>query len=145
MPENESSSLLLILDNRLVLRILPSIRGTELSIDSFTFRLLSAANGFYDYLRNTNRGIIGLRFSAFQHEPILDYALPLSYAYVDKRRSYMEIYFCGGRGLVTTGDTEQAFGDDAFWRSEDGLYALQVGTADLTVEDLESLRKFAGK
>lgn len=85
-----------------------------------------------------------MRYSAFQHEPILDYALPLSYTYVDTRRSYMEIYFCEGRGLVAAGNAEQAFGSDALWRTDDGLYALQAGTADLTREDLDSLRKFAG-
>lgn len=107
------------------------------------FRLVDSEAGFYDFLRDRKKEIIGVRFSPFAHQPIVDYALPLNYTYVEKARGYMEIYFRGHKGLSVPGIAEQSFGDDAVWRNEVGVYALQVGTNDLTQGEIDSLKRIS--
>jgi hypothetical protein len=135
--------LFIVLDDEVTVYLLHSVGGSELSIGSSVFHCLSSRNGFYDFLRNLRMEIVGVRFSAFKHEPIFDHAMPLSYTYVNVRRSYMEIYFGDTRDRLATEIADQAFGDDAFWRTNEGTYALQVGTNDLSSAEFQSLKRFA--
>ena len=139
MPDIDSPALFVALEIKPQLYIISNPGIGALMLGTPEYRLVESGIGFYDFLRNRDMAIIGLRFSPFGHHPILDYALPLSYTYVDIKRSYMEVYFRGHRGLSITGTAEQAFGDDAVWRNEMGVYALQVGTTPLTQGELDSL------
>jgi hypothetical protein len=107
------------------------------------YHLVNSELGFYDFLRNRDMAIIGLRFSPFEEKPILDYAFPLSYTYVDRKRCFMEVYFSGHRGVLVHGTAEQAFGDDSVWRNDMGTYAIQVGTNGLGPEELAALKRLS--
>lgn len=139
MPATDSPTLFVALETKPRLYLISNPGTGALILGISEYRLVDSELGFYDFLRDRDRAIIGLRFSPFEHQPILDYALPLNYTYVDMKRSYMEVYFRGHRGLSVLGSAEQEFGDDAVWRNEMGTYALQVGTTPLTQRELDSL------
>jgi hypothetical protein len=114
----------------------------EIELDGEKYTLQEREVGFYDFLRNRQKGLIGLRFSFFSREKILKDAADLDYVYIDPKRQYMEVYLKDYRSAAD-GPAEQAFGDDALWRSSQGTYALQVGTAELSDGDMDVLRKAA--
>ena len=121
----------------------PAPRGQRRDrVDDTKYALLEREVGFYDFLRNRQKVLIGLRFSFFRKEKILNDAADLDYVYVDPKRQYMEVYLKDYRSAAE-GPAEQAFGDDALWRSSQGIYALQVGTAELSDGDMEVLRQIA--
>lgn len=135
-----SPALFVVLGRKPQLYFVSNPGADRIHLGSSEFSLMDSEIGFYDFLRDREKEIIGIRFSPFEHQPILDYASPLNYAYVEQRRSYMEIYFRGHRGQSVPGTAEQAFGDDAVWRNEAGVYALQVGTDTLTEREVDSLK-----
>ncbi len=139
MLESGSSCLFVVLGSSIELHLFPTLQDKERAVGPSAFTLICSENGFYDYLRDCNGEIVGLRFSPFEMETILDYATPLTYTYVDAKRSYVEIYFRGHKGTPVPGVADQAFGDDSLWRSDVGVYALQVGTTVLTQRELDSL------
>jgi hypothetical protein len=114
----------------------------EIELDGSKYTLLEREVGFYDFLRNRQKVLIGLRFSFFKRERILNDAADLDYVYIDPKRQYMEVYLKDYRSAAD-GPAEQAFGDDALWRNSKGIYALQVGTAELSDGDMDVLRQAA--
>jgi hypothetical protein len=114
----------------------------EIELDDTKYTLLEREVGFYDFLRNRQKVLIGLRFSFFRKEKILNDAADLDYVYIDPKRQYMEVYLKDYRSAAE-GPAEQAFGDDALWRSSHGTYALQVGTAELSDGDMDVIRQAA--
>ena len=144
MTHIDSSALFVALDSKPQLYFISNPRDDRIHLGTSDFRLVDSEIGFYDFLRDRKKEVIGVRFSPFEHQPILDYALPLNYVYVDITRSYMEIYFRGHRGASVLGTAEQAFGDDAVWRcNETGIYALQLGIDSLAQGELDSLSGLA--
>jgi hypothetical protein len=114
----------------------------QLVLDGTRYALLERDMGFYDFLRNRERAIIGLRFSFFSKQRLFKSVETLDYVYVDEKRQYIEIYLQGYRGSAVQEPGEQAFGDDALWRSDLGIYALQVGTDELIDVELQALREY---
>jgi hypothetical protein len=143
MTPVDSPVLFVSLQDKPELYVISDPAGREVLLGGSQYLLVNSEAGFYDFLRDGDKAIIGLRFSPFQHSSVLDYALPLSYTYVNRERDYVEIYFRGHRGLSVPGSAEQAFGDDRIWRNSVGVYALQVGTTTLTQGELESLKGLA--
>lgn len=141
MKDSDSSTLFIALENRPRLYFVSNPVAKRIRLGSSEFYLVDSEIGFYDFLRDRQKEIIGLRFSPFEHQPLLDYVLPWNYTYVDRKRSYLEIYFREHRGFVVPGTAEQAFGNDAVWRNEAGTYALQVGTDALTQREVDSLKR----
>ena len=141
MTNVESPVIFVVLEIRPQLHLIPDPGTEELSLGASKYRCVDSVIGFIDFLRNTNMEIIGIRFSPIGHHAVLDYALPLEGTYVNIERGYMEIYFHGHRGASVPGPAEQAFGEDAIWRNEMGVYALQVGTGRLTEAELTALKE----
>jgi hypothetical protein len=135
-----SPSLFVALENKPQLYVVSNPGAERIRLSAFEYHLVDSEIGFYDFLRTREMEVIGLRFSPFECQAVLDYAFPLSYTYVERKRSYMEIYFRGHRGLSVPWTAEQAFGDDAVWRNETGIYVVQVGTDHLTQAELDSLK-----
>jgi hypothetical protein len=132
-------SLFIVLGAKPSVHLLEQSSVDELQISDESYSLLDREIGFYDFLRNKDGGIIGIRMSPFNDDPLIDYADALDYIYVDPVRVYLEIYLREYRRSVD-GAAEQAFGDDAIWRNNRGTYALQLGTAELSEGDLDAFR-----
>jgi hypothetical protein len=124
------------------LHIFDEALADEVVISDNRYQLADREIGFYDFLRNRDKAIIGVRMTPFDTRPLIDYATSLDYIFIDPIRVYLEIFLRDFRGAVIDGPAEQAFGDDALWRSDLGTYALQVGTDELTDFELEALREY---
>lgn len=143
MYDSNSPKLFVTLEESPHIYVMPNPEASDVTLGKSDYHLVNSELGFYDFLRNRDMAIIGLRLSPFEHEPVLDYAFPLSYTYVDRKRCFLEVYFSGHRGVLAHGTAEQAFGDDSVWRNDMGTYAIQVGTTSLRPEELESLKKLS--
>lgn len=141
MADTSRPCLFIVLGTKPSVHLLEEPSVDELEISDKRYRLLDREIGFYDFLRNRGGAIIGLRMSPFDSRPLIDYADALDYIYVDPVRVYLEIYLREYRRSAD-GPAEQAFGDDAIWRSDIGTYALQVGTGELTDVELEALKEY---
>jgi hypothetical protein len=141
MPESNSAFLLVTLGTNPELHWCAEEPRDEVELSGVKYALFNREVGFYDFLRSADGEIIGIRFSPFDVHPLIDYAAALSYTRADRKRGYVEIYFRDGTGPAVVGIAEQAFGDDALWRSVSGTYALQVGTSELAEGELAMLRE----
>jgi hypothetical protein len=142
MTMASSPSLFIVLGVKLRLYIFDEELADEVVIADSRYRLADREIGFYDFLRNRDKAIIGVRMTPFDTRPLIDYATAFDYIFIDPIRVYMEIYLRDFRGAAIDAPAEQAFGDDALWRSDLGTYALQVGTGELTASELEALRGY---
>jgi hypothetical protein len=142
MPLSSDQTLFVILGVRPSISIRVAEATSQVELDGARYALLEREVGFYDFLRNREAAIIGMRFSFFSKQRVLKDAADLDYIYVDEKRQYIEIYLQGYRGSTIQERGEQAFGDDAIWRSDLGTYALQVGTAELTDLEIDSLKQY---
>ena len=132
-------ALFIVLGKHPSLHLLPPVGSQSCILEGQTFRLDSAENGFYDYLRNREGGIVGLRLSFFRKHDLQDYFRDLNYVRQDERRLCIEVYFSNIE--FSMGD-DQAFGDDAIWVSQTGVRALQVGTDSLNDNEFKSLSRW---
>ncbi|ABF41775.1 hypothetical protein Acid345_2774 [Candidatus Koribacter versatilis Ellin345] len=140
MPHSSDQTMFVILGARPSISFRVAETTSPVELERRPYGLLEKEVGFYDFLRNREAAVIGLRFSFFSKQKVLKDTADLDYIYVDEKRQYIEIYLQGYRGSAIQEPGEQAFGDDAIWRSEQGIYALQVGTDKLTDSEIESLK-----
>lgn len=117
-------------------------KAKEIDLSGTTYFLIDKEVGFYDFLRNRENAVIGVRFSFFKKQKILKEVADLDYIYTNVERRYMEVFLKDYRGSSNEWSAEQAFGDDAIWLSKHGNYALQVGVRELTDADLNDLRQY---
>jgi hypothetical protein len=113
----------------------------EVLLEGVRYLLLERDAGFYDFLRNRTGEVIGTRFSFFDNWKILKNIAGLDYVYVDEQRQFAEVYFQGYRGDSVPREAEQSFGDDAIYRNATGVYVLQLGTSELSDDDIRLLRE----
>lgn len=142
MPFSSDQMLFVVLGARPSISIRVAETTSQVELEGRPYALLEKEVGFYDFLRNREAAVIGLRFSFFSKQKVLKDAADLDYVYVDEKRQYIEIYLQGYRGSAVQDPGEQAFGDDAIWRNDLGTYALQVGTCELTYVELEALKEY---
>jgi hypothetical protein len=140
MADTGKTSLFIVLGAKPSVHLLEDPSVDELDISDQKYRLSDREIGFYDFLRNRDGVVIGIRMLPFSSDFLIDYAASLAYIYVDPARVYLEIYLREYRRSAD-GPAEQAFGDDAIWRNSQGTYALQLGTGELSEGDLDVLRE----
>ena len=141
-PGAPRPALFIVLSVHVSLHLLPVVERQSCVLKGQTFRLDCSGNGFYDYLRNREGGIVGLRLSFFRQHNLQDYFEGLDYVHQDDRRLRVEVYFSSIE--FSMGD-DQAFGDDAIWVSKEGVYALQVGTDSLNNFEYRSLLRWTDR
>jgi hypothetical protein len=142
MPNASAPCLFIVLGAKPSIYIFDEPLADEVVISDKRYQLVDREIGFYDFLRNRDKAIIGVRMTPFDTRPLIDYATSFGYIFIDPIRVYLEIYFRDFRGAAIDGPAEQAFGDDALWRSDLETYALQVGTGELTGVELEALKEY---
>jgi hypothetical protein len=140
MADTGKTCLFIVLGAKPSVHLLEDPSVDELDISDQKYRLSDREIGFYDFLRNRDGVVIGIRMLPFSSDFLIDYAASLAYIYVDPARVYLEIYLREYRRSAD-GPAEQAFGDDAIWRNSQGTYALQLGTGELSEGDLDVLRE----
>jgi hypothetical protein len=100
---------------------------------------LGESTGFYDWLRNAQGEVVGVRYWPFELTSfVLDECRERDYAVVHPGRC-VEIYFFGSDQADDLRSADQAFLISAVLREPDGRYALLFGTEDLAPTDLRRL------
>jgi hypothetical protein len=134
--------LFVVLDSSPCAIVQPNEHGArEVVIEGVRYSLVERDAGFYDFLRNRIGEVIGTRFSFFDNRKMLKNIAGLDYVYVDEQRQFAEVYFRGYRGDTVPSEPEQSFGDDAIYLSDRGTYVLQLGTSELSDDDVRLLRE----
>lgn len=96
--------------------------------------------GFYDWLRDSDGGLLGVRYWLNSGTEFLvshTQTLP----YVSRASNHIEIYFSERRVVDPKLSCDQAFLYDALFRSSHEEYAIAFGTEDLSRVDLEKLEE----
>lgn len=97
--------------------------------------------GFYDWLRDAEGGLLGIRYTPFEQTEFLTRELKdLHYVQADPPR-HLEIYFSERREIDPKRSCDQAFLYDAVFRSDKGGYAIGFGMEELSESNLRSLEK----
>jgi hypothetical protein len=95
--------------------------------------------GFYDWLRDSEENLLGVRYSPFKDcEFLIERTAKLQYVKPDFPRN-IEIYFSERREVEAGFSCDQDFLYDAIFRSDDGEYAIGFGMEELTEANLRSL------
>lgn len=97
--------------------------------------------GFFDWLRNDNRLIMGIRLCFFEHQKYNDFLIQLPYVTATFDNKCMEILFEEGSfNSDLSGD--QDFSDNYVYQSESGEYLFTFGLDNLTNDELKNLQTF---
>lgn len=101
---------------------------------------LGAWTAFYDWLRDSEGKLLGVRYWLEQDtEFLVEHTKLMKYVQAVPSR-HIEIYFSERRAIDPRLSCDQAFLYDAIFRSEDGEYAIGFGMEELSDANLRSLR-----
>ena len=93
--------------------------------------------GFYDWLRNPEGEVIGVRYlPADELDFICDALAHLPYAKVDRKSKSIELYFSTDTTIVESISNDQDFGDNSLFKSSTETYALSFNASEV----LDSLK-----
>lgn len=96
--------------------------------------------GFYDWLRDFNGRIVGVRYWPFEETTFLIDLLCNRGYIVPGEKSYLEIYFTKNRKVDRRKSDDQDFGSNKIFSSEQGTWLMSFDTQGLSVSEMESLR-----
>jgi len=87
--------------------------------------------GFYDWLRNSEHRVLGVRYFPFEEfEFLFEITKQLDYVDLDPAGRWLDIYFSSDRKVLESISDDQDFGGNTILRSEDGHYALSFFAPD---------------
>jgi hypothetical protein len=100
--------------------------------------------GFFDWLRNNNGLITGIRLCFFEHQLYNEYLIKFPYVKPSFENKCMEILFEGNTyNADLSGD--QDFINNYVYESANGEYLFTFGLDHLTEEELNSLLQYCEK
>jgi hypothetical protein len=136
--ERSSGCLLFLLEPRLMLRLIKSLPDHTIEWNDVIYHDITNgdSNGFYDWLRNSNDEIVGLRYSPHVEKNfLLQQVNRFSYIEVIPGDCFM-IYFGIHRNFDPTKSVDQDFGGDVFYCSASNDKVFSVGTKSLNEKDI---------
>jgi hypothetical protein len=136
-----SLTLIMFFWPRLTLAESPSWPIKQLQVGSELYVPVSPDwSGFYDWLRDNNGNLLGIRFSSFPETEFLIHALSgLPYTYVEGNDT-VEIFLTSGRRRsVPERSCDQDFLYDQVFKSASGKHALAVCTDGLMETELRAI------
>ncbi len=117
------------------------MKGFRLGETAYTEENFGAWTGFYDWLRDSDKNVLGVRYWPFKEcEYVIERLEKLWYVKPNFPRD-LEIYFSDRRSFDPKLSNDQDFVYDAIFRSDNGEIALGFGIESLTEADLMSLQK----
>jgi hypothetical protein len=136
-------TLIIFLRPRLTLAITDFRPGNGFDADGDHFRddRRDEWTGFYDWLRDPEGQLVGIRYCPFEYlESLIEKVESFSYARSVPGR-YLEIFFSSLRNLDQSRSGDQAFEYDQVFLSERSEYAIAFGMKSLSTSDVERLRQ----
>jgi len=123
----EGTRLMIILREVLCLIIVPNDSLEVVAPDESVYKDQGYGEfiGFYDWLRNSEDQIIGVRFFPFEDLAFLyGLARRLDYVSIDETGKGLDIYLSNDRDVDESFSNDQAFGGNRLFSSGEGDYAL---------------------
>jgi len=130
-----------VLRSRLALAESPTWPLKEFTLNGKKFHdtRLGEWTGFYDWLRDSNGGLLGVRYWLSEGTELLEeHARVLTYTKVDPSR-HIEVYFSERKDFDANLSADQEFLYDPVFRSDDGSYALGFAMDGLSESDIRNL------
>jgi hypothetical protein len=88
--------------------------------------------GFYDWLRNAEGRVIGVRYlPADELEFLCNAIAQLPYVVVDPQINSIELYFSDDRSIDESVSNDQEFGDNRLFKSASGTFALSFNASEV--------------
>lgn len=136
--------LLVLFRRQVTLSLIDDWPGAEITVDGETYRDVGSGDwtGYYDWLRNTQGAILGVRYWPSEETHFLvSTASPLSYSrvYDNERQPWVEIYFSDDRNVDYERSKDYDFVYSRVLSSDLAEYAICFDTGSLTSDELESI------
>lgn len=127
IPEDSGPCLIVVLGEEIAL-----VLTSEGPRDTFIYKNMCYVDqgygdlaGFYDWLRNSEKHIIGVRYLPDDELNSLRIAIThLPYVLTHTKQNGIEVYFSDERCFVESFSDDQDFGNNRVYRSETGRFAL---------------------
>lgn len=135
----EDNIILLVLKKQLDIVLLEDI-SSEILVNEQVFKQKDYGdfNGFYDWLRNHDNKIVGLRYFLFEdYQFIIDSFRYLDYVETEltkQNNSILNIYFSEKRTFIDEISNDQLFIDNYIYKSELNEYAITFCLPDNGVD-----------
>lgn len=99
---------------------------------------------FYDWLRDDEHRVVGVRFWPYQEAAfLLDVVVDLPNATVVEDQEYAEVFFSAGREFRPEISTDQDFGENYVLSSPSGGYALAFDSSRVDAPEVERIESLA--
>ena len=139
--------LIVVFRDTLALSVAPSCPEASFEYDNVAYEDQGFGDftGFYDWLRNRERSVIGVRYLPADELDFLCNAVEgLPYASVDWRIRSIELYFSESRNVDESISNDQAFGDNRLFKSATGTFCLSFNVSEVIQSfDSEVTRSFS--
>jgi hypothetical protein len=142
LPDDETNQcLVVVLRQRLTLALVTGYPNEELVVAGVSYKDAGYGDwsGFYDWLRDSEQRVLGVRYWPDDTGFLLDTANKFSYVIVPESRFYMEIYFSSNRSVNKQKSKDQDFLYDKIFSSETGEYIIVFDTSLLTNNELTQI------
>jgi hypothetical protein len=136
--EQSNGYILFVLKPRLTLSLMKSKLEQTIQLGDIIYHDIThgESNGFYDWLRNFNGEIVGLRYSPhLEKNFLLQLVTGFSYIEVAPGDCFM-IFFGVERTYDPSKSADQDFGGDIFYSSSNDNCLFSVGTKSLDERDI---------
>jgi hypothetical protein len=133
MVNEHAPCLLVVCKSEIILALAPQCPEDSFTYDNITFRDQGFGDftGFYDWLRNSDGEIIGVRYLPVDGLEFLGHALVhLPYVEVNEQIRSIEFYFTDDRGVDESVSDDQDFGSNRLFKSQDGVFAISFNPSD---------------
>ena len=127
MVNQLASCLIVVCMNEIILVHAPQCPKDSFTYDNTTFRNQGFGDftGFYDWLRNKDGEVIGVRYLPVDELKFLWHALAnLPYVKVNQKIKSIEFYFSNDRTVDESVSDDQDFGSNSVYKSDDGIFAI---------------------
>lgn len=117
-------------------------------IDEVSYRSVSSGDstGFYDWLRDRDGKVIGVRFwPEGEAEPPLQALAHLEYVRFSQDQRSLEVFFSDDRDTDEGQSDDQSFGGRSHYLSDSGELAICFETYFLTPPEMTSIREAPGQ
>lgn len=127
MTEGNEACLLVVLRPEVVLALAPQCPSDHFMLGGTRYEDLGQGDflGFYDWLRDSEKRVIGVRHNIFDEFNFpYDAVFNLPYVLVDLKTKSIEMYFSDCRNIEESFSDDQCFSSNRMYKSNNGEVAL---------------------
>jgi hypothetical protein len=131
---SSASCLVAVCTNNIALAVAHRCPGGSFAYDASQYEDQGFGDftGFYDWLRNSEGSVIGVRYlPAHELDFLCNAVADLPYVEVDWKIKSIALYFSDDRGVDESTSNDQEFGDNKLFKSASGTFALSFNVSQV--------------